>query len=115
MPGGRHIRDRHVVHGAPAPYSGETIYRWDSEARRIRYDYFASDGGYSAGTAEPGANGISYPLEAYVGGNGQRMSLRNTMVREEGAYRGRSEMQRDGAWQEMWTMRFERVGPAPAD
>src|SRR5690242_20151418 len=45
MLGGHYVRDLHVVAGGPAPYSGESIYRWDPQARRIRYDYFASDGG----------------------------------------------------------------------
>ncbi|MGQ0589428.1 MAG: copper chaperone PCu(A)C [Sphingosinicella sp.] len=115
LPGGRQVRDRHVVEGASGPYSGETIYRWDTAARRIRYDYYASDGGYSGGTAEPTATGIDFPEEAYVGADGQRLTLRNRMTREEGAYRGRSEMQRDGAWREIWTIRFERIGSAPTD
>jgi hypothetical protein len=46
--GGRYIRDVHVVEGGPPGYGGETIYRWDPQARRIRYDYYASDGGHSA-------------------------------------------------------------------
>ena len=53
MLGGRYVRDIHVVAGGP-PYSGETIYRWDPQARRVRYDYYASDGGYSGGFADPG-------------------------------------------------------------
>lgn len=113
LPGGRQIRDAHVVAGAPAPYSGETIYRWDPVARVIRYDYYASDGGYSAGTAEPTATGLNFPEEAYVGGNGQRLSLRNTLTREADGYSGRSEMNQGEEWREIWTMRFTRVGPAP--
>src|SRR6478672_10495852 len=45
--GGRYIRDVHVVAGGSPGYGGETIYRWDPQARRIRYDYYASDGGHS--------------------------------------------------------------------
>ena len=58
MPGGRQIRDVHVVEGGPAPYSGESIYRWDPQAHRIRFDYYASDGGHSSGTAIPTATGM---------------------------------------------------------
>ena len=113
MHGGRHVRDRHVVEGAAAPYSGETIYRWDPQARQIRYDYYASDGGYSRGAAVPGADGISFPDEGYVGANGQRLMLRNAMtgIGAEG-YDARSEMRQGEIWQEMWRMRFTRVGPA---
>jgi len=114
MAGGHQVRDVHVVEGAPAHYSGVTIYRWDPEARRIRYEYYASDGGYSTGTAEPNATGIAFPEEAYLGGDGRRLTLRNMLTREEGAYSGRSELLRDGDWREMWTMRFTRIGAAPA-
>lgn len=115
MHGGRHIRDRHVVEGAPAAYAGETIYRWDPVSRQIRYDYFASDGGYSRGAAVPTGEGISFPDEGYIGGNGQRLMLRNAMtgIGADG-YDGHSEMQQDGSWRDMWRMRFTRVAPAPA-
>lgn len=115
MLGGRHVRDLHVVEGAPAPYSGETVYRWDPAARRIRYDYYASDGGYSGGTAEPTAAGVSFPEEAYVGADGQALTLRNNLVRDGAdAFTGTSAMRRGENWREMWTMRFTRVGPATA-
>ncbi len=115
MLGGRYIRDLHVVEGAPAPYSGETIFRWDPHARRIRYDYYASDGGTSGGFADPTPTGINYPEENYVGGNGQTMILRNLLVHQgEGYSATSSARQADGSWREMWTMRFTRVGPAAA-
>lgn len=114
MLGGRYIRDVHIVEGAPAPYAGETIFRWDPQARRIRYDYYASDGGTSGGFADPTATGINYPEENYVGGNGQVLTLRNVLVRQGEGYSGTSSArQPDGSWREMWTMRFSRVGPAP--
>jgi len=115
MPGGRHVRDRHVVEGAPAPYSGETIYRWDPTAGRIRYDYYASDGGYSAGFAEPTPSGFNFPEENYVGADGREMTLRNVLVRDADGYSGTSSARDGETWREMWTMRFTRVGPAPAD
>ena len=115
MLGGRYVRDLHVVEGAPSPYAGETVFRWDPEARRIRYDYYASDGGYSSGTAEPAPNGLNFPEEAYVGADGRRMTLRNTLVRDGEGYSATSAMRQGDTWREMWTMRFARVGPAPAD
>ena len=115
MLGGRYVRDLHVVEGAPAPYSGETIYRWDPAARRIRYDYYASDGGHSGGTAEPTATGLDFPEEAYLGADGRRLTLRNTLVRDGAdAYAATSAMRQGDTWREMWTMRFARVGPATA-
>ena len=112
---GRQVRDVHVVEGAPSPYAGETIFRWDPVARRIRYDYYASDGGYSDGTAEATATGLSFPEENYVGANGHAMILRNSAIREGAeSYTASSQMRQGETWREMWTMRFTRVGPAPA-
>ena len=115
MLGGRYIRDIHTVEGAPSPYGGETIFRWDPQARRLRYDYYATDGGTSGGFADPTPTGINYPQEDYVGGNGQTMTLRNSLVRQGDGYDATSSArQADGSWREMWTMRFTRVGPATA-
>jgi len=115
MLGGRFIRDIHVVEGGPTPYSGESIYRWDPRARRLRYDYYASDGGYSAGFADPNATGIEFPEEAYVGADGQTMMLRTVQTGSGEAYaRTTFARQPGGSWREMWTMRFTRVGPATA-
>lgn len=115
MPGGRQIRDVHVVAGGPAPYAGESIYRWDPQARRIRYDYYASDGGYSSGFADPTPTGIDFPEETYVGGDGQVMVLRTVQTGSGEAYaRTTSARRPDGSWREMWTMRFTRVGLAAA-
>lgn len=113
MLGGRYIRDVHVVAGGP-PYSGETIYRWDAQARRIRYDYYASDGGYSSGSAAGTATGIDFPEEVYVGGDGQTMTMRTVQTGGPDGYsRTTSARQPDGSWREMFTLRFARSGPAP--
>lgn len=115
MLGGRSVRDVHVVTGGPAAYSGEAIYRWDPQARRIRYDYYASDGGYSAGTAVPDAAGIDFPEENYVGGDGRAMVMRTVQTGGADGYsRTTSARQPDGSWREMFTMRFTRSGPATA-
>jgi hypothetical protein len=115
MLGGRFVRDVHVVAGGPAAYSGEAIYRWDTQARRIRYEYYASDGGYSAGTAAPNAGGIDFPEETYVGGDGQAMVMRTVQTGGAGGYaRTTSARQPDGSWREMFTLRFTRSGPATA-
>jgi hypothetical protein len=116
MLGGRYVRDVHVVEGGPARYSGEAVYRWDPQARRILYAYYASDGGYSAGSAVPTATGIDFPEETYVGADGRTMTLRTVQTGSGESYaRTTSARQADGSWREMWTMRFTRVGPAPAD
>jgi hypothetical protein len=112
MLGGRYIRDVHVVAGGP-PYSGEAIYRWDPQARRIRYDYYASDGGISSGYAMPTATGVDFPEETYVGGDGRTMVMRTVQTGSGETYsRTTSARQPDGSWREMFTMRFTRAGPA---
>ncbi|MBX3561486.1 MAG: hypothetical protein KF780_06690 [Sphingomonas sp.] len=115
MHGGRHVRNRHIVEGAPGPYSGETIFRWDPERAQIRYDYWGSDGGYSTGTVVATDDGLSFPEESYLGVRGQRLTMRAAMrdVGPEG-YEGSSEMREGEGWREMWRMRFTRIGPAPA-
>lgn len=116
MPGGRQVRDRHVVRGAPSPYSGESIYRWDPQARRIRYDYYASDGGHSSGFVEPRTDGLAFPDETYVSASGRPLVLRNGMTWDSPtAYTGVSEMRQGETWRQMWRMRFERVSEAPAE
>ena len=114
MLGGRYIRDVHVVEGGPAPYSGESIYRWDPRVRRVRYEYYASDGGYSGGFADPTPTGIDFPEESYVGGDGQTMVLRTVQTGSGESYARTTSARQSEGWREMWTMRFTRVGPAPA-
>ncbi|WP_395613835.1 hypothetical protein [Allosphingosinicella sp.] len=115
MLGGRYVRDVHVVAGGPAPYGGESIYRWDPQTRRIRYDYYASDGGYSSGYAEPTPTGISFPEEIYFGGDGQAMVLRTVQTGSGEAYTRTTSARQGEAWREMFTLRFTRVGPAGAE
>lgn len=113
--GGRFVRDVHVVEGGPSGYGGETLYRWDPQARRIRYEYYASDGGYSSGSAIPTAAGMDFPDDQYVGPDGAAMALRTVQTGGASGYtRVSSAQQRDGSWREMFTLRFTRSGPAPA-
>jgi len=113
MLGGRYIRDVHVVAGGSAAYSGEAIYRWDPRARRIRYDYYASDGGYSSGSAVPTAAGVDFPDDQYVGADGEAMTIRTVQAGDASGYtRTSAARQPDGSWHEMFTLRFTRSGPA---
>jgi copper(I)-binding protein len=115
MLGGRYIRDVHIVEGGPAPYGGEAIYRWDPRTRRVRYDYFASDGGTSSGFADPTSTGIDFPEETYVGGDGETMVLRTVQTGGGEAWtRATSARQADGSWRDMFTLRFTRSGTATA-
>lgn len=113
MLGGRYIRDVHVVAGGPPGYGGESIYRWDPQTRSIRYDYYASDGGHSSGSAVPTGAGIDFPDDHYVGGDGAAMTLRTVQTGGAAGYtRVSSARQPDGSWREMFSLRFTRAGPA---
>ena len=110
--GGAFIRDVHVVEGAPRPYSGETLYRWDAAAREIRFDYYASDGAHTAGRAIPTSNGLSFP-ETRRDRAGREMRIETTWTRDGAdAYRVRSAVVNGERRREMFSMRMVRVGPA---
>jgi hypothetical protein len=111
--GGAFVRDTHVVEGAPAPYSGETLYRWDAEVGRIAYDYYASDGSHSAGTVSPAANGLGFPEEAHRAPGGSETFIRSSWTRDgPDAYVVLAERREGEAWRPLWRMRMVRVGPA---
>lgn len=114
MYGGRYIRDVHVVAGGPPGYGGETIYRWDPQAHRIHYEYYASDGGHSSGSAVVTAAGVDFPDDVYVGPDGAAMTLRTVQTGDAAGYtRVSSARQPDGSWRALFTLRFTRAGPAP--
>jgi len=113
--GGAFIRDVHVVEGAPAPYSGETLYRWEPELGRIEYDYYASDGAHSSGGVRPAANGLSFPEEARRAPDGSEMYIRSSWTRDgDDAYVVLAERMQGEVWHRLFEMRMVRVGPAPA-
>lgn len=110
--GGVHIRDRHVVEGAPGPYAGQTLFRWDAAANLIRYAYDASDGGHSDGTARAVEGGLAFE-DAYTGPDGKPLTMRATWMRDGAdAFIDHTEALENGAWKTMTRMRMVRVGPA---
>jgi hypothetical protein len=111
--GGAFVRDMHVVEGAPAPYSGETLYRWDAEQRRIVYDYYASDGSHSGGGVTPAANGLTFPEEAHRAPDASGTFIRSSWTRDgPDAYLVLAERLEGEVWRPLWRMRMVRVGPA---
>jgi hypothetical protein len=113
MLAGAFVRDVHVVEGAPAPYSGETLYRWDGAASRIRFDYYASDGAHSQGVALPAPGGLSFPTETRTAPDGSEMTIRSSWTRDGAdAYLVIAEAWDGEGWRELWRMRMVRTGPA---
>ncbi|HST37458.1 MAG TPA: hypothetical protein VLK25_12615, partial [Allosphingosinicella sp.] len=80
--GGAFVRDLHVVEGAPQPYSGETLYRWDTAAGGIEFDYYASDGSHSSGAARPAANGLVFPEQTHRSPDGSETFIRSSWTRD---------------------------------
>ena len=81
--GGRHVRDRHEVKGPGAPYSGETLYSWNAEAKQVEYTYWNSSGGVSRGTMAAKPDGLDFGDETYTAPDGSKVSIA-TMWRKAG-------------------------------
>jgi hypothetical protein len=111
--GGAFVRDRHVVAGAARASAGESLYRWDPAGRRIRFEYYASDGSYGAGSVVPTEDGLSFPDQAYVEADGAPLILRSRWTRNAAdALLVVNEARQGGAWRELWRIRLVRAGPA---
>jgi hypothetical protein len=111
---GHFLRDRHNV--TPAGYAGETLYRWDSAARRIKLDYYSSDGLLMSGTASAAGQALTFEL-GYVAGDGAPVVIRATWTREGAdAYVVTAEVRGPDGWRPApGSARFQRVGPALGD
>ena len=113
---GHFLRDRHVVSQAPDPYLGETIYRWDAAAGRIHYDYYASDGSHSAGTAQAAPNGLAFTEEQHDSADGNPMQIRSSWTREgPDAYTALAEAREGDTWRTLFRLRFTRIPQPPAE
>ena len=73
---GQALRDVHTVRSPGQPdYVGETIYYYDSAAKRVEFLYVENGGGYSRGTMESTPTGLSFPPTTYVAA-GQTLTYR---------------------------------------
>jgi hypothetical protein len=65
--GGQFLRDRHTVRTPGKPDAeGESIYFWDSKARRLEYLYIESDGGVSRGPVSVETADLVFPDTEFV-------------------------------------------------
>lgn len=111
---GNFLQDRHVVEGAPTPYSGTSLYHYDVMGRSITYRYRASDGSVSGGAARPTADGLSFPAETHRSPDGRETTIRSAWTRDgPDAYLVRAEARAGARWRELWRMRMVRIGPTP--
>jgi hypothetical protein len=115
MLGGRFLRDRHQIRGAT--YAGETIYRWDAEAGRIRWHSYASDGMLMSGTAAGADSGVDFEVVEDSPRSASPAPMRIAWRRDGAdAYVVTTEVRDGEAWRAAPnTPRFQRIGPAPPD
>jgi hypothetical protein len=73
---GHALRDVHTVRTPGKPdYVGETIYYYDSAAKRVDFLYVENGGGFSRGSMESTPTGLYFPPTQYVA-DGQVLNYR---------------------------------------
>jgi hypothetical protein len=102
------IRDRHVVRNGEGPYSGETLYGWDPEEKRLGFWSWNSEGEILTGAVEYGPGSIVFPTK-HVTEKGT-LELRATWTRTgPDSYRVEQSRRAGDAWKPLWAMELKRV------
>lgn len=103
--GDKFLRDAHVVHGVGhEDYLGESVYYWDSAAKKLRYLYIENAGGSSAGDVETDKAALVFPPTSYREG-GKTQTYRSRWTRAgETAYDVVTEFRKGDAWTTAWTV-----------
>lgn len=97
--GGHAVRIVHSVNGGD--YGGETLIFRDKDSGDYIFHYFTSGGFHTTGTIRPTAPG-RFEIDETVHGVDDLEALRSTGVMgEDGVYRVRSRVEKDGAWIEV--------------
>jgi hypothetical protein len=97
--GGHAVRIVHSVNGGA--YGGETLIFHDKDSGDYIFHYFTSGGFHTTGTIKPSAPGTFEIAETVHGVDGLD-ALRSTgVLGEDGVYRVRSSVEKDGAWTEV--------------
>jgi uncharacterized protein YndB with AHSA1/START domain len=84
--GGQHVSDRHVVHGSPGNYRGETLYSWDRAANSVSYTYWNSIGGVSRGTMRVVGDRLEFGDEPHASPTGERIMVSTHWRRDGDGY-----------------------------
>jgi hypothetical protein len=110
---GKFLRDRHTVRAAGKPDAlGESIYFWDSKAKRLEYLYIESDGGFSRGPVAVDSEALLFPDTSFVE-NGKTMVYRSRWQRSGAtAYDVVTEFKSKDGWVPGFKVHMEQVaGP----
>lgn len=107
MLGGAFLRNAHRVTdaGGRAVYEGETVYGWDPEARRLRFWYFNSTGGFVTGDLEESEGRWLAEGENH-GPRGQTSRVRSEIALEGDGWTLTSFFFEEGEWTKRFTMEF---------
>ena len=113
---GKFLRDRHTLRAQGKPDAlGESIYFWDSAAKRLEYLYIESDGGFSQGPVSIDNEDLVFPDTSFVE-NGKTMVYRSRWQRSgANAYEVVTEFKSKDAWVPGFKVHMEQVGaPKPS-
>jgi hypothetical protein len=113
---GKFLRDRHTVHAeGKADALGESIYFWDSAARRLEYLYIESDGGFSRGPVSVDNEALVFPDTSFVE-KGKTMVYRSRWQRSgASAYDVVTEFKSADGWVPGFKVHMEQAGvPKPS-
>lgn len=113
--GGKFLRDRHTVRPQGKPdASGESIYFWDSAAKRLEYLYIESDGGFSRGPVSIDNEALVFPDTSLVE-NGQAVVYRSRWQRSgESAYDVVTEFKSKDGWGPGFKIHMQQSRVAPS-
>ncbi len=111
--GDKFVRDQHVVHrGSGKPDDrGESIYLWDTAARRLQYLYIESAGGFSRGTVTAGQDALVFPPTRYREGAVEQVYRSRWQRSGADAYDVITEFQVKGTWTPGFTLHMPQVAP----
>ena len=114
--GGKFLRDRHTVRAEGKPDAlGESIYFWDSAAKRLEYLYIESDGGFSRGPVSIENEALVFPDTSFVE-KGKTMVYRSRWQRSgANAYDVVTEFKSKDGWAPGFKVHMEQAGePKPS-
>ncbi len=107
---GKFLRDLHTVRTAGKPDAlGESIYFWNSAAKRLEYLYIDSDGGFSRGSVNVDQESLIFPDTNFVE-NGKTQVYRSRWQRSGAdAYNVMTEFKAKDGWVPGFKVHMEQV------
>jgi hypothetical protein len=104
------VRDVHTVRGeGHKDYVGESIYFWNSAAKKLQYLYIENAGGSSSGDVEATDTALVFPATTYQeGGKTQTYRSRWNHAGTD-AYDVVTEFKKGDAWATAWTVHMVKL------